>query len=94
MIARRLELATRRGELTAQIAAQRDALAAHSWPLEKALRVGDRALDGVDWLKAHPAAVAAGVAALVASRPRRLWSLARKGFVLWRGWRNLRGKLF
>ncbi len=94
MIARRLELATRRGELTALIEVQRQALAANSWPLERALAAGDHARSGIDWLKANPAVVGAAVAAVVIARPKRVLRVARRAFALWRTWHGLRSRLF
>lgn len=90
---RLLELATRHGELKARIAMQRQALAVHFAPLETALGVADRAVSGVDWLKAHPAAIVSAVAALVVLRPRRAWRWAKRGVMLWRGWQGLRNSL-
>ena len=80
-----MELALRHGALRERIAAQRRALASHAWPLESALGGVDRALAGVDWLKAHPAAVGVAVArccrgepeARVAVEQARLLCLAR-----------------
>ena len=88
-----LELATRHGALQARIAEQRRQLAQHVRPLEAALAKGDTVLDGVDWLKHHPAAVGAAVAAVVVARPARAWRWARRGFFLWRGWSAIRSKL-
>lgn|SRR5574343_774688 len=88
-----LELATRHGALQARIAEQRRQLAQHARPLEAALAKGDTVLDGVDWLKHHPAAVGAAVAAVVVARPARAWRWARRGFFLWRGWSAIRSKL-
>lgn len=94
MQARLLELAVRKGELKARSAQQRDALAASTWPVEKALGVADSALLGVDWLKRHPGTVGLAVAAAAILRPRRSWRWARRGFFLWSGWRALRKRLF
>ena len=93
MTPRLLELATRHGALKARIDAQRLQLARHSVPLERALAVGDKALDGVDWLKHHPAAVTAAVAAVVIARPSRAWRWTRRGIFVWRGWQALKNSL-
>lgn len=90
---RLLELATRHGALRARIDEQRRRLAQHAEPLAAALEKGDAALQGVDWLKRHPAAVAAAVALLAVARPRRAWRWAQRGFLLWRGWRALKDSL-
>jgi len=91
--ASRLELATRHGALRARIAAQRDDLTQHVAPLETALRGADRALAGVDWLKHHPAAVAAAVVVLVVASPKRAWRWTKRGIIVWRGWQTVRKSL-
>lgn len=90
---RRLELATRRGELSALIGMQRTALAQQIWPLTTALATADRAVAGVDWLKRNPRVVAAAFTALLIARPRRVWRWSKRIFFLWRGWQGLRSKL-
>lgn len=90
---RLLELAARRGALQARIADQRRQLAQHSLPLQAAMAKGDLALDGVDWLKRHPGAVAAAVAAVVIAKPKRAWRLARRAFFLWRGWKGVAARI-
>ena len=90
---RLLELATRHGALRARIEQQRQALAQHAAPLEAALARGDAALQAVDWLKHHPAAVGAAVAAAVILRPKRAWRWAKRSFFLWRGWQAIRHSL-
>lgn len=90
---RHLELAARQGALRLRIAQQREALAAHAAGLEPMLARGDAVLRGVDWLKHHPLAVGAAVAAAVLARPRRALRWARRSFMLWRGWQALRNSL-
>lgn len=93
MNAKLLELATRHGELKARIDLQRRTLAEQTEPLEAALARGDTVLQGVDWLKHHPLAIAAAVAAVVVARPRRAWRWAKRGFFVWRGWQAIRNSL-
>lgn len=93
MNSRLLELATRHGALKVRIDDQRRRLGQQSAPLESALARGDTVLEGVDWLKHHPAAVAAAVAAVVVARPRRAWRWAKRGFFVWRGWQAIRSSL-
>lgn len=88
-----IDLAVRRGALRERIAQQRQRVAADAWPVASVLGVGDRAAEGVVWLKNHPAAVFAAVAGLVVIRPKRAWRLARKAFVLWSAWDSLRARL-
>lgn len=88
-----LQLATRHGALKARIDEQRRALAQHSVPLQAAFARGDSVLQGVDWLKHHPAAIGAAVALAVVVRPRRTARWVRRGFFLWRGWRAIHASL-
>ena len=90
MNSRLLELATRHGALKARIDQQRRILAGQAVPLEAAFAQGDRVLEGVDWLKHHPAAVGLAVAAAVIARPKRAWRWGRRSFLLWRGWQALK----
>lgn len=87
---RLLELAVRRGELTAHIAMQRSALAANMRPVARWLGTADRVVDGGRWLKRHPQALVAFLAALAIARPRRAWRWAKRAVFLWRGWKTLR----
>jgi hypothetical protein len=69
----RLELATRHGALRAKIDEQRRILTQQSVALEVACERGDAVLHGIDWLKSHPAAVAAAaklLAAVTSSWPK------------------------
>ncbi len=94
MSSSQLEVAVRHGALRARIAAQREDLTKHVAPLESALGGADKALTGVDWLKHHPAAVAAAAAILVVLSPKRAWRWSKRGFIVWRGWQAVRKSLF
>lgn len=89
----RLQLAERHGALRARIAEQRRTLAVHAAPLEHAFGNIDKARAGVDWLKAHPAAVAALAAVMVVINPKRAFRWGQRGFLVWRGWQALRNSL-
>ncbi|WP_194266309.1 YqjK-like family protein [Dechloromonas sp. H13] len=93
MSASRLEVAIRHGALRARIAEQRADLTQHVAPLEAALGGADKALAGVDWLKHHPAAVAAAVVVLVVASPKRAWRWGKRGFLVWRSWQTVRKSL-
>lgn len=90
----RLQLATRRGELKAQIAAQRATLAESTQPLQTLLGAADQVALGANWVKAHPGAVGAGALLLSLLRPRRAWRWGKRGLALWRTWRGLRQRFF
>ena len=87
------ELALRQGELRARIAQQRTALASHSGGLERLLGAADKALAGVDWLKANPEVVGVTVAVVVVVSPRRTWRWGKRAFSVWRGWQMVRKSL-
>jgi hypothetical protein len=53
----------------------------------------DRARDLGRKASSHPVWIAAGVALVVAFRPRRAFKLAATGISLWRGWRSLRSAI-
>ena len=90
---RQIKLAERRGALTNRIAGQRSQLAHHSVALARVLGQGDKLLQGVEWLKAHPLAVGGALAAVVAVRPGRAWRWGQRAVLLWRGWQMLSARL-
>jgi hypothetical protein len=81
--ARQEALARRCEVLQASSALLREAIAQDGQALRAPLALGDQALAGGRWLKAHPEWVGVGVAVLVVWRPRRAWRL---GLRLWGGW--------
>jgi hypothetical protein len=85
--------AQRHGALRERIAAQRRTLASHVAPLESALGGVDKALAGMEWLKAHPEAVGVAVAVAVVASPKRAWRWTKRAFFIWRGWRSVRNSL-
>ena len=93
MSASSIELAKRHGALRERIAEQRRTLASHTAPLEWALGKADRALAGIDWVKAHPQAVGVTVAAVVVVSPKRAWRWGKRFYFIWRGWQTLRNSL-
>lgn len=94
MSERALFLAMRHGALRERIAEQRRVLARQVMPVESLLASGDKALQGAEWLRQHPAAVGVAMAVLVVFRPKAAWRWAKRGIFVWRGWQALRGKLF
>jgi hypothetical protein len=84
----------KRERLLARCAAQRDELAALMRQLDGPLRIADKGIAGVHYLRDHPVALG-GVAALLAVVQRRnLWKWARRGFVAWRAYRAFRTSNF
>ncbi|MBY0436668.1 MAG: YqjK-like family protein [Burkholderiales bacterium] len=87
---RLLALAVRRERLRVRADGQRSTIAASVRGLETPIRIADRALGGVRWLKLNPAAGVAALVAFVLVRPRNAASLAQGGLRLWAAWRALR----
>lgn len=78
----------RRGELLAQIASQREEVAQIGARWQRPLALADRGLALLRPLYSRPLLVA-GVAALLVWRRRGLVGLAKTGWKLWKGYRNL-----
>lgn len=90
MNARELALEKQRLQLAA--GAQRLALAQHAAGLQPLFHAADQVREGARWIRRHPAAVAGGVAVLVAARPtvrQRLWRWGKRAFIGWRIWRDV-----
>lgn len=85
-----IALRERRATLVARSEHQREGVTALVERAEAAFAWVDRARALGRTLRAHPAWVAAGVALLVALRPRKMFKLFGTGLTLWRGWRSLR----
>ena len=90
---RLLELAHKRGRLTARIQAQREALAADAWPVAATLEAADSGARGLQWLKTHPGTVGAGLTLSFILRPKRVFRWLRRGYLAWRGYTTLRQRL-
>jgi hypothetical protein len=78
-----------RAELISRAAIQRERLADQVRVLERPAAVVERALDGVNWLRAHPHVALLGAGVVVALAPGKAFRVARRSFVLWRSWRWL-----
>ena len=93
MRGRLLLLAERRAGLAARASAERESLAAFMARTDGPVRMATRALAVgrrlLDELRRQPLLVAAGVALLIAFRPRRALGWALKGWSLWRTVRGL-----
>jgi hypothetical protein len=84
-----LALRERRAVLIAKADEQRGDLIAVVASVERAAVWYDRAKALGRKVREHPLWVAAGVALLVAARPRSALKLFASGFSLWRAWRRL-----
>lgn len=83
-------LAVRRQRLVRRSGQVRQQVVEQSQALTPALALADRLQDGWLWLRAHPAAVAVAVFALVVWRPRRAFSLGWRAWSTWKLVRRLR----
>lgn len=83
-------IARRRAALVAQAAAQRDELGRLVGPWQKPLALADRGIGIVRRLRAHPFAVAAGVALLVGMGRGRLSGWAGRIWAVWQLYASLR----
>ena len=96
-LAKRLELAEKRGRLSARIQAQREALAQQSMPLADTLAIADRGIALVDAakqrLQRQPALAAAAVALLFIFRPRRMLRWSRRAWLTWQTFSMLRQRI-
>lgn len=86
---RMLEIMRQRGQLLAQCGVQRAELATITRRSEGAIKVVDRVLGAVNYLRSHPVVIGVVVALLVVFQRRALWGWARRGFVLWRAYRAI-----
>lgn len=93
MNARLFELALKRERLLERIGMQREVLAANVGGLRRVCAAADRTLTVGHKLRDNPQWVLLAVLAVVIVRPRRVWSLAKSGFVLWRTGLAIRRRL-
>ena len=89
-----IDIVVKRERLLARVAAQRDDLTMLAQQLEGPLKVADRVVAGVQYVRRHPVVLGAAVALLAVVERRRLWLWARRGFVVWRTYRALRNTHF
>ena len=77
-----------RERLLALCAAQRDELVVLTQELAGPIKVADRAIDGVRYLRDHPLVLAGAVGLLAVMQRRGMWKWAKRGFVAWRTYRR------
>jgi len=85
------ELEQRRELLLARIALQRVRVSLELHNLEQPIKMVDRGIAVVHYLKAHPLLVAAGVAAFTVVGRRRIAAWVGRGWVAWRSLSTLSG---
>ena len=84
------DLARRREQLIAQCEAQRADIASHVGALGGPIRLADRILNAINYLRRHPLALSASVAALAVAQRRGLLKWGQRALLVWRAWRALR----
>ena len=88
-----IALRERRALLVARAEHQRESVVAFVDRAEAATAWFDRAQSLLHRAREHPVWVAAGVALLVATRPRKALKWLVTGFSVWRSWRSFRAAL-
>lgn len=78
------ELAERRAQLVAQVAAQRVTLSQNVTPWRVPLALADRGVDTVRAIRRHPGWLLGAALVIVALRPGRAGKFARLAWVGWR----------
>jgi hypothetical protein len=92
--ARAARLGERQQHLIARSDEAREALANEFAQWERPSHMLDKVLDVVMYVRAHPALLAVGVAAIVAIQRRGWWGWVRRAVGLWRLLRTMRGFAF
>lgn len=86
-----IELALAKQRLGFEAAAQREALARHAAGLRPLFDAADQVQAGARWVRRHPEVAAGTLALVAATRPRArrfLWRWTKRGFLIWRLWRE------
>jgi hypothetical protein len=87
------DLLQRREQLIAQCEAQRTGIAVHTAGLAAPIRIADRAVNVMHYLRAHPLAMAAAVAGLAIAQRRGALKWGQRALLVWRAWQAVRGRL-
>lgn len=90
---RLFDAALKRERLIERIGSQRQRLANSSDGIRRLCAAGDHAVAAGARLRDRPQWLLLAALALVVLRPRRVWRLAKTGFVLWRLWSVIRRRL-
>lgn len=92
-----VEEARQLGRLQERIARQRQDLAQAAAPLRTLCAWADRTgaclNQGAQYVQRHPGQIMLGTLLLVLARPRRAWRWARRGWLVWQTWQQLRRRL-
>jgi hypothetical protein len=83
------EIAQRKERLMRRAEAQRAAIAGSVEALRGPIRIADKGLEMVRFLRVHPVIVGVALAVVVVLRGRGVVSLVGRGLAIWRVWRSL-----
>ena len=81
------DLIRERERLLMRCEAQRLDIAASIATWQGPLKIADRVLEGVNYLRSHPVVFGAAFALLIVIRPRGWLGWLRRGFMIWRAYR-------
>ena len=84
-----IEILLKRERLLALCAAQRDDLATLTRRLDGPLKLADRGIACVQYLRDHPLLLGALAAVGTVTHKRGLWKWAQRGFLAWRAYRAI-----
>jgi hypothetical protein len=87
---KRTQLAARRQQLVALVAAQRTVLAHDMAPWRARLALADRGVAALQYVGRHPALMLGAALLLAALRPRRTGKWLQRGWLVWQLGRRLR----
>jgi hypothetical protein len=85
-------LAERRKLLIAQAEAQRALLTYNLAPWRERLRLADRGISAVRYVRSHPALILGAALLIAALRPRRAGTWLQRGWLAWQIGRRLRSR--
>lgn len=86
------DLLRRREQLIAQCESQRNGVAMHTAGLAAPIRIADRAVNVMRYLRTHPLALAATVAGLAIAQRRGALKWGQRALLVWRAWQAVRGR--
>ncbi|GAB1391880.1 hypothetical protein MASR1M60_00430 [Rhodocyclaceae bacterium] len=90
-MSRAVAMALEKQRLQSASTEQRDRLIHYGTGIAPLFEVADRVQDGARWVQRHPELAVGGLALVAAARPRVrqfLWRWSKRGFVIWKLWRN------
>jgi hypothetical protein len=87
------QIHARRLRLVARAEVQRDQIAHDVAALGPAVRVVDRGVAAVTWLRANPGVLVIGAGVMLVLRPRRTLRWSLRAFSVWQAYRRITARL-